>query len=145
MFLFESRYGRDVFTAKIGTPRRLVRVVHNGVTAEEFAEIAPQADATDVVFIGELRMLKGVDVLLDALAQLARERGTSTATIVGDGPDAAQFRAQAERLGLVVCSSLPAADAGARRLQRSAACSSRRRAPNPCPTSCWKPPPPRCR
>ena len=79
--------------------RGLVRVVHNGVTAQEFAELTPQADATDVVFVGELRMLKGVDVLLDALAQLARERPV-TATIVGDGPDAAQFRAQAERLGL---------------------------------------------
>jgi glycosyltransferase involved in cell wall biosynthesis len=44
-------------------------------------------------------MLKGVDVLLDALAQLSRER-EMTATIVGDGPDAAQFRAQANRLGL---------------------------------------------
>ena len=74
LFLFESRYGRDVFTAKIGTPKSLVRVVHNGVTAEEFAEVTPNADATDVVFIGELRMLKGVDVLLDALAQLAARR-----------------------------------------------------------------------
>jgi glycosyltransferase involved in cell wall biosynthesis len=99
LFLFESRYGRDVFTAKIGTPAGLVRVVHNGVTAEEFAEITPQADATDIVFVGELRMLKGVDVLLYSIAQLARQRAV-TATIVGDGPDAAQFRAQAERLGL---------------------------------------------
>jgi glycosyltransferase involved in cell wall biosynthesis len=99
LFLFESRYGRDVFTAKVGVPAGLVRVVHNGVTAEEFAEITPQADATDLVFVGELRMLKGVDVLLDALAELARERSV-TATIVGDGPDAAQFRAQTERLGL---------------------------------------------
>jgi len=99
LFLFESRYGRDVFTAKIGTPGGFVRVVHNGVTAEEFAEITPQADATDIVFVGELRMLKGVDVLLDALAQLSRQRRV-TATIVGDGPDAAQFRSQADRLGL---------------------------------------------
>jgi len=99
LFLFESRYGRDVFTAKIGAPRGLIRVVHNGVTAEEFAELTPHADATDIVFVGELRMLKGVDVLLDALAQLARKRRT-TASIVGDGPDAAQFRTQAERLAL---------------------------------------------
>ena len=99
LFLFESRYGRDAFTAKIGTPRSLVRVVHNGVTAEEFAEVPSDADATDVVFIGELRMLKGVDVLLDALALLSRERRVS-ATIVGDGPDARQFREQCERLGL---------------------------------------------
>jgi len=99
LFLFESRYGRDAFTAKIGTPRSLVRVVHNGVTAEEFAEVATDADATDIVFIGELRVLKGVDVLLDALALSSRERRV-TATIVGDGPDAGQFREQAERLGL---------------------------------------------
>jgi len=99
LFLFESGYGRGVFTAKVGRPAALVRVVHNGVTADEFVEIKPQTDSTDVVFIGELRMLKGVDVLLDALAQLSRERQI-TATIVGDGPDAAQFRAQAERLGL---------------------------------------------
>jgi glycosyltransferase involved in cell wall biosynthesis len=99
LFLFESRYGRDAFTAKIGPPGGLVRVVHNGVTADEFAEIAPQPDGSDVVFVGELRMLKGVDLLLDALAQLARERRL-TATIVGEGPDAAPFRAQAERLGL---------------------------------------------
>jgi glycosyltransferase involved in cell wall biosynthesis len=99
LFLFESRYGCDVFTAKVGAPPGLVRVVHNGVTAGEFAEINPQAEAVDVVFIGELRMLKGVDVLIDALAQLARERRIR-ATIVGDGPDAGRFRAQAERLGL---------------------------------------------
>jgi len=98
LFLFESRYGRDAFTAKIGTPRSLVRVVHNGVTAEEFAEVVAQEDATNVVFIGELRLLKGVDVLLEALALVARERPV-TATIVGDGPDAGQFREQAERLG----------------------------------------------
>ena len=74
LFLFESAYGRDAFTAKIGTPRSLVRVVHNGVTESEFADVAPQPDATDVVFIGELRHLKGVDVLLDALAHPGARR-----------------------------------------------------------------------
>src|SRR6188768_3484139 len=100
LFLFESAYGRDAFAAKIGTPRSLVRVVHNGVTQEEFADIAPQPDATDVVFIGELRHLKGVDVLLDALAILARDGRPGSATIIGAGPNAEQFRTQAERLGL---------------------------------------------
>ena len=100
LFLFESAYGRDAFIAKIGTPRSLVRVVHNGVTVEEFAEITPQADATDIVFIGELRLLKGVDLLLDALAILAREGHPASATIIGAGPDAGQFRAQAERFAL---------------------------------------------
>jgi glycosyltransferase involved in cell wall biosynthesis len=100
LFLFESRYGCDAFTAKIGTPRALVRVVHNGVTEPEFVAVTPDADATDVVFIGELRMLKGVDVLLDAIAQLSQDGRIVTATVIGDGPDAAAFRQQAERLGL---------------------------------------------
>ena len=100
LFLFESAYGRDAFVAKIGTPRAPVRVVHNGVTADEFVAVSPQEDATDVVFIGELRLLKGVDVLIDALALLAREGSPVSATIVGAGPDEQQFRQQAERLGL---------------------------------------------
>jgi glycosyltransferase involved in cell wall biosynthesis len=56
-------------------------------------------DASDVVFVGELRHLKGVDVLLEALAMVNRTRRV-TATIVGAGPDVAQFKAQATKLGL---------------------------------------------
>jgi glycosyltransferase involved in cell wall biosynthesis len=100
LFLFESAFGRDAFTAKLGAPGALTRVVHNGVTPGEFDPIVPAADASDLIFIGELRKLKGVDVLLDALAALARDGRIVTATIVGDGPDAQAFRAQAARLGL---------------------------------------------
>ncbi|MBV8837991.1 MAG: glycosyltransferase family 4 protein [Alphaproteobacteria bacterium] len=104
LFLFESRYGRDVFTSKIGSPRGLVRVVHNGVTQDEFTDVTPQDNASDIVFIGELRHLKGVDVLIDALALLSGAGAAAgrpvNATIVGAGPDEEQFRAQVERLGL---------------------------------------------
>jgi glycosyltransferase involved in cell wall biosynthesis len=100
LFLFESAFGRDAFGDKIGVPKSLVRVVHNGVTSAEFVAVTPADDATDVVFVGELRVLKGVDVLLDALARLARDGRELSATIVGDGPDAAAFRKQAVQLGL---------------------------------------------
>jgi glycosyltransferase involved in cell wall biosynthesis len=100
LFLFESAFGRDAFTAKVGQARGFVRVVHNGVTAAEFAAVTARADAADLVFVGELRSLKGVDVLLDALALLSRDGRTVSAIIVGDGPDATAFRAQAERLRL---------------------------------------------
>ena len=95
LFLFESAYGRDRFRASIGAPANLVQVVHNGVAEEEFAPAAADPDAADFVFVGELRQLKGADVLIDAVALLARDRRV-TATIVGDGPDAAAFRARAE-------------------------------------------------
>jgi glycosyltransferase involved in cell wall biosynthesis len=94
LFLFESAYGRDVFRAKVGNPGELARVVHNGVTAAEFEPVVTDPQATDLVFVGELRALKGVDVLISAIALLAREGLCLSATIVGEGPDRAAFEAQ---------------------------------------------------
>jgi glycosyltransferase involved in cell wall biosynthesis len=99
LFLFESAYGRDVFTSKIGKPATLVKVVHNGVTEAEFAPVSPGPDATDLVFVGELRMLKGVDILIEAVARLALEgRRRTSVTIVGAGPDEATFKSAAQEL-----------------------------------------------
>ncbi len=104
LFLFESAYGRDVFKAKIGEPPSLppslVRVVHNGVTDDEFQPIVVSQGATDLLFVGELRMLKGVDVLIAAIRQLAQEGRKVTATIVGDGPDRAQFEREVNKQDL---------------------------------------------
>ena len=58
------------------------------------------ARPTDLVFIGELRMLKGVDVLIEAIALLAQNGCAVTASIVGSGPDRAAFESQAAKLGL---------------------------------------------
>lgn len=100
LFLFESAYGRDTFREKVQEPSGVVRVVHNGVGAAEFEPIAPVEGASDLLFVGELRELKGVDVLIEAIT-LLHERGQApTATIVGDGPDADSFRALVERRGL---------------------------------------------
>jgi glycosyltransferase involved in cell wall biosynthesis len=98
LFLFESAYGRDAFRAKIGDPGSRAVVVHNGVAAAEFAPIVTAADASDIVFVGELRLLKGVDVLIAAIAALRREGVRITATIVGDGPDRAAFEASAREV-----------------------------------------------
>jgi len=113
LFLFESAYGRDVFRAKIADPGARARVVHNGVAEAEFAPVVADAQATDLVFVGELRLLKGVDVLLEALAALARDGRQVTATIVGDGPDRAAFEAAAKGLGEAVrfAGAMPARDA----------------------------------
>lgn len=100
LFLFESAYGRDTFAAKVCEPGSRARIVHNGVAEAEFAPVMPAADATDLLFVGELRTLKGVDVLLEAIALLKRTGTPLSATIVGDGPDAAAFRRQAADLGL---------------------------------------------
>jgi glycosyltransferase involved in cell wall biosynthesis len=104
LFLFESAYGRDVFKAKIsdkiGEPPNLVRVVHNGIADDEFQPIVVSQGASDLLFIGELRMLKGIDVLIAAIRQLAQEGRKVTATIVGDGPDRARFERDVGKHGL---------------------------------------------
>lgn len=100
LFLFESRYARDIFISKVGPSAAPMRVVHNGVTDDEFQPVIAEANATDLVFVGELRALKGVDVLISALAQLAKRGRRVTATIVGDGPDRAQFEQAVVRQGM---------------------------------------------
>lgn len=100
LFLFESDFAERSFRQLIGEPRAMVRVVRNGVGEPEFAEVPLDADATDLLYIGELRDIKGVDILLDALAVLHQTGTPLTATIVGDGPARQAFHDQAARLGL---------------------------------------------
>jgi len=99
LFLFESAYGRAEFTAKIGRAEPSV-VVHNGVSPAEFEPVASDPSASDLLFVGELRLLKGVDVLIDAIATLAKKGQPVTATIVGEGPDRSMFEAAARGQGL---------------------------------------------
>jgi glycosyltransferase involved in cell wall biosynthesis len=100
LFLFESEFAAKSFCELIGTPRALMQVAHNGLHETEFADVALANDASDLLYIGELRELKGVDILLDAIAHLHATGLPVTATLVGDGPDREAFQAQAERLSL---------------------------------------------
>ena len=100
LFLFESAYGRDVFKAKIGEPEGLARIVYNGVSDDEFQPVVVGQGATDLLFIGELRVLKGVDVLIAAVKALAQDGRSISATIVGDGPDRARFERAVAQQGL---------------------------------------------
>ena len=111
--IFESAYSETVYRAHVGGPATPSRVIYNGLLPQEFGEHAPAPDAADVLFVGELRRLKGVDVLLEALALVRRFRPV-TAVIVGDGPDAAEFQARAQALGLSAAVRFPGAMPAAR-------------------------------
>lgn len=97
--LFVCDYEKNAFAAKIGLGSKRHAVIHNGLWPEEFATASPAAGAADILFIGDMRMLKGVDVLIDALAVLNAGRPV-TACLVGDGPDLERFKAQAATLKL---------------------------------------------
>lgn len=97
--MFESAYAAARYAAQVGAPACTTRVIPNGLAPEEFAVVTPPPGAADFLFVGELRHLKGVDVMLGALAQV-RARRTVTAVIVGAGPDAAKYTREAARSGL---------------------------------------------
>lgn len=100
-FVFVSAFEAAAYVEKVGELHRPARIVRNGLRPEEFEPVKPAADARDFVFVGELRDLKGPDVLIEALARLRDESGTPpTAVIVGDGPDKARYQALVGELGL---------------------------------------------
>jgi glycosyltransferase involved in cell wall biosynthesis len=98
LFLFESSYAASLFRTQMGRPPAMVRVVHNGVGDAEFAPVALRADAADIVCVGELRPVKAIDVLIEALALLKRSGRRVSAAIAGEGPESAPLKAQAQRL-----------------------------------------------
>jgi glycosyltransferase involved in cell wall biosynthesis len=100
LFLFESAFARDTYQRTIGTPKGLVRCVFNGVTADEFDPVAGADDATDVVYVGEFRHIKGADLLIDAVALLHADGKPITLTLAGDGEEMDALKAQIQRLGL---------------------------------------------
>ena len=100
LFLFESAFARDTYQRTIGKPGGLVRCVFNGVTANEFDPVPLADDATDIVYVGEFRHIKGADILIDAVARLHADGRPVTLTLAGDGEEFSALQAQVARLGL---------------------------------------------
>ncbi len=107
--IFVCAFERDAFISRVGRPDAPFEVVHNGLPPEEFVPVPMAPEAADFLFVGELRMLKGVDVLISALALLVAEGRSARAVIVGDGPDRAQFTNLLARHGLREVVSMPGA------------------------------------
>ena len=97
--IFESTYASRAYSERVRVPAVPQRVVPNGLQPADFIPAQHGSNATDIVFVGELRPIKGIEVLIEALAELNRERPV-TATIVGSGPDTEALKARVAALGL---------------------------------------------
>lgn len=97
--IFESAFSARVYETSVGSYPCETRIIPNGLNSQEFYEVAIDPDAADFVFVGELRDLKGIDILLEALAQLCRKQPVR-AFIAGGGPDEKKFLSLAKKLGL---------------------------------------------
>jgi glycosyltransferase involved in cell wall biosynthesis len=97
--LFESEYSAARYAAQVGPPACAARVIPNGLDQDDFAAPRTREDAADFLFVGELRRLKGVDVMLRALARVRVARPVR-AIVVGMGPDADALKDETAQLGL---------------------------------------------
>ncbi len=95
-FVFVCDFEKRLFTAKIGLAGKPSVIAHNGLWPEEFTPVTPRPDATDLLFVGEVRHLKGIDLLIEAL----KPSPHLSLTIVGDGPELEDYRSLVIRCGL---------------------------------------------
>ncbi len=98
--LFESAFIAARFERFVGKPRRLARIIPNGISASEFTPVEARADAADLLYVGELRDVKGLDTLIDAVALMARRGATPSVRLIGDGPSRALLETRAIRAGV---------------------------------------------
>ena len=108
--IFESAYAKATYSALIAEPSCPTVVIHNGLTPEEFEPLPPTTDAADFVFVGELRQLKGIFVLAEALVDVRRPDGSpATLVMAGDGGDRQALVDRIAQLGLQDRVMLPGA------------------------------------
>jgi glycosyltransferase involved in cell wall biosynthesis len=108
VFLFESAYIAGRFDAFVDARNGVRRIVANGIGPAEFMPATPNDDAAELLYVGELRAAKGIDTLLDAIAQIGRCGGVVPRTVlVGSGPDQAVLAERAKRLGVAPYVAFP--------------------------------------
>lgn len=75
-----------------------MKVIPNGVNIARYLDVKREWQPARMLLVGRLVYQKGIDLLLDALAEL--KSLDWTLSLVGDGPQAENLQAQAEALGI---------------------------------------------
>jgi len=98
-----SRFNVDwLATHATAAARERLHVIHCGVdlTTLPFRAGRPRGDDATILTVGRLDPIKGFDVLVDALGELARQGRRVRCRIIGSGPLEADLRARIARHGI---------------------------------------------
>ncbi|MBK1795680.1 glycosyltransferase family 4 protein [Devosia sp. WQ 349] len=99
--IFESHFALKTYSALIGAPTCPTSVIYNGLRPAEFEPLEHRHPLSDFVFVGELRELKGIFHLVEALAQVQRaDDSRPTLVVAGDGPSRPELEQLISTLGL---------------------------------------------
>lgn len=77
-----------------------IAIVHCGVHPDRYKPGTPALSGKEIVYVGRLEPVKGLLVLLEAVASLQARHPDMHLTVVGDGSSRPAIEAEARRLGL---------------------------------------------
>ncbi len=97
--IFESAYAGRLYEERIKVETIPRLVIPNGLLPAEFEPVTAAPDAAEFLYLGELRDIKGVDVLLDAFARVNADHPIRL-NLFGDGPDRGKLEARARELAI---------------------------------------------
>lgn len=104
--IYVSKAGRQSFLDNFDIPMKKTAVVYNGISEElieDGRENSPRFEnKLNVLYIGRLIKIKGVDLLITAVAQLKNEFPIEL-TIVGDGEERPRLEEKTKALSLTEC------------------------------------------
>lgn len=86
--------------AEIGVPPRRIEVIHNGLDVAAICGAEPAELRSDLMYLGRLQPHKNVNLLVEAVAQLAHQGHRLNVTIVGEGPERATLEALSAAQGV---------------------------------------------
>ncbi len=86
--------------AALGYPPQRIRIIPNGVDTDHFQQSGQQVDAPSVIFVGQFRPEKRVDLLLNAWLHVQQVCPQSRLTLVGGGAELPAYQIRAAQLGL---------------------------------------------
>lgn len=99
--VFVCDYEKDTYFSRVGAPRAPWRRIYNGVGEAEFAPVPKAAEGVDLLYIGNLRDLKGPDVFIDAFLRAERIVGRPlTGLVIGNGPQREEYARRIALFGL---------------------------------------------
>jgi glycosyltransferase involved in cell wall biosynthesis len=94
LLLFESNYAAKQYFDHVCKSTKPHQIFFNGLFPEELNPVQHKADAADFMFIGELRVLKGINIIIESIAKLTHQlQRPITLNVYGTGPDEEMLKA----------------------------------------------------
>ncbi len=98
LLLFESKFVAERYFEYVCKSKKPYQVFFNGLLPVELTPIQHDEDAADFMFIGELRSVKGINILIESVAKLTSQlQQKITLNIYGTGPDEDMLKTLVEK------------------------------------------------